>query len=375
MQFQQRFRPYFRKYFDFSSMLGEGSDTAFADGPERFAPSKWMHFVVSALRFSPWICALLLLVNTLLNFFLPSPQLENWGYWSEIVLTVSVGGLIGYGTNYLAIRMLFRPVEKRPLLGQGMIPAQRERIIYSLARGMHTHILSQSLIRKRLEESGLVHKLTDIFFSGTAGLGRDPQFRVEVKTLIRENMMAYFHKEEVRQELKEIINTQVEKKADKGLKKLVLNTYKRFNQEDYDALLDQIITDIPDSIDDVLDRYEDTLEEGVDWLEGNRRGAELWVMRLITSILNRLDIEGLLAKQMAHFDEAKLEKMVWEATNEQLLYIQYLGTVLGMLGGLVIWRPWIAGLYAGLALCVWGIDELWFRRQKAQAEKTSQQES
>jgi hypothetical protein len=49
-----------------------------------------------------------------------------------------------------------------------------------------------------------------------------------------------------------------------------------------------------------------------------------------------------------------------------LLYIQYLGTVLGMLGGLVIWNAWSLVVYIALGLVVWGLDELLYR-QKAQA--------
>ena len=97
-------------------------------------------------------------------------------------------------------------------------------------------------------------------------------------------------------------------------------------------------------------------------------------MRIFIDLLNRIDITDLLAKQMAHFDEARLEKMIWEATNEQLLYIQYLGTVLGILGGLLIWRPAIMGpAFALIFLILFGLDKLLYRlqsRRKAEVVDT-----
>ena len=85
-------------------------------------------------------------------------------------------------------------------------------------------------------------------------------------------------------------------------------------------------------------------------------------MNIFVDLLNRIDITGLLAKQMEHFDEAKLEKMVWEATNEQLLYIQYLGTVLGILGGMLIWQPQImGGIYILLFSFLWVLDNVIFK--------------
>ena len=190
---------------------------------------------------------------------------------------------------------------------------------------------------------------------------RDEALIVEAKIALNDMLTSYFEKEDVKAELMAIIDEQVEQKADKGLKRLVLNTYKRLNREDYDALLNQIISDIPNSVHDIIERWEGELEEGVNWLEENRRAADLFLMRLITNVLDKLDIEALLAKQMAHFDEERLERMVWDATNEQLLYIQYLGTILGMLGGLVIWNAWMIVVYLGVGLSVWGLDELIIR--------------
>ena len=366
MKSSTRFQYYFKKHFSFGQLLGgDEEETGKAPAFNRYKASPLKHALVTALRISPWICGLVLLVVLGLEIGLSEAEKAHYTSLIDILKTVSVGGLIGFGTNFLAIRMLFRPLKKRPLLGQGMIPAQRDIIIGSLAKGMHTHILSQRLIRQRLEESGFVKRINDVFFYGTIGMIRDKELISETKTALNKTLTTYFEKEEVKTELKTIIDQQVEQKADKGLKRLVLNTYKRLNREDYDALLDQIISDIPDSIHDIIERWEGELEEGIVWLKDNRRAADLFLMRLITNVLNKLDIEALLARQMAHFDEERLERMVWDATNEQLLYIQYLGTILGMLGGLVIWNAWMLVIYAGVGLSVWGLDELLMKVQKS----------
>ena len=75
---------------------------------------------------------------------------------------------------------------------------------------------------------------------------------------------------------------------------------------------------------------------------------------------------------MAHFDEARLERMIWEATNEQLLYIQYLGTVLGIIGGLIIIKPAVMG---PIFLLVFGIlylvDNLLYRLKQSSNTESS----
>ena len=40
---------------------------------------------------------------------------------------LSISGLIGFLTNWLAITMLFRPAKRRPIFGQGLVPAQKRQ--------------------------------------------------------------------------------------------------------------------------------------------------------------------------------------------------------------------------------------------------------
>lgn len=56
-------------------------------------------------------------------------------------------------------------------------------------------------------------------------------------------------------------------------------------------------------------------------------------------MIDQMDIYKLLRSQLTRFDEGKMEEMLWNATNQQLLYIQYLGGFLGILGGLILWQP------------------------------------
>jgi uncharacterized membrane protein YheB (UPF0754 family) len=56
----------------------------------------------------------------------------------QLLASMAAGGLVGYVTNYLAVRMLFRPRKpvRIPLLGirlQGLIPAKKAELVESLA--------------------------------------------------------------------------------------------------------------------------------------------------------------------------------------------------------------------------------------------------
>ena len=348
-----------------------------------------MKAIMTGLKITPWICGLgfgasffIIMVAEYgigVEFLQPIASLHTKldggsGPFRELINALNiicVSGLIGFGTNFLAIRMLFRPVERRPIWGQGLIPAQRTRIIYTLAKGMHTHILNQELIRKRVEDTGLVKKVNNLLMDGSSGMVQDTDLREELKSTLYQGMVDFAGREDIRKDIREMIDVRLEENLEGGVKKLVLQTYKRFNKDDYDAAIDKIIQDIPKVAQEVMNKMESQLDTVAAYIRKQKKFTEEQIMMVFMDLLNRIDITTLLANQMAHFDEAKLERMVWEATNEQLLYIQYLGTILGIFGGLLIWAPGImGGVYLFGFLILFALDQLLYRIKSKKTQKT-----
>lgn len=74
----------------------------------------------------------------------------------ELLLPPVIGAVIGWVTNYVAIKLLFRPHVPFSLLGyqvQGVIPKRRKEIARSMARTIEKELLSSDDLAKAL--SGL----------------------------------------------------------------------------------------------------------------------------------------------------------------------------------------------------------------------------
>ncbi len=75
-----------------------------------------------------------------------------------IVLPIAIGAAIGYVTNVLAIKMLFRPL--RPVLAfgrklpftPGILPRNRAKLAASLGNAVATELLSEEVVRGRLRD-------------------------------------------------------------------------------------------------------------------------------------------------------------------------------------------------------------------------------
>jgi uncharacterized membrane protein YheB (UPF0754 family) len=360
-------KKYFTRHFEFGKLFEpeEGPDGLTAP-PKRHASGGFKLFV-GILQILPWLCAAAFGLSFWIDFG-PQDTFTVMGYTLELnslMRVVSVSGLIGFSTNWLAIKMLFKPVYRRPIWGQGLIPAQKDRIVWQLAGGIHKHILSEDLIRQRIEESGIIKKVTEILIRGTENLLEDDEFREEMKSQVHKHLKENMEREDVRLRFSRIINEKLEENMQSGLKGFMFKTYKRLNKTEYEVALDNIITNVPDTVVEILDEIEEEKGNLILWIKERSADMEQFTTRLVQDVLERLNIREVLSRQMAHFDEAKLEQMIWNATNQQLLYIQYLGTLLGLLGGLLIWQPEaILVLYAGIIGILFGLDVLIHRLKK-----------
>ena len=381
-----RIKAYLQKYYPFESLFVRDGKAREDLHFNQYRLQSSMRIVMTLLRITPWLC-MLGFGGTFATIFISEGAdwmggmaLEIADFyqanqsWLQALNIVSISGLIGYGTNYIAIRMLFRPVQKRPIWGQGLIPAQKDRIIYTLAKGMHKHILSQELIRKRVEETGLVRKVNDLVMDGTMGLVQDQRLRYELKQFLYSVMEDWADRPAVRKEVVKIIDAQIEEKVEKGIERFIFETYKRYNRDQYEDAITKITEELPKVTMKVIERLETEMDTVAAFIRLQKVRSREQIMEVFIDLLNRIDITDLLAKQMAHFDEARLERMIWEATNEQLLYIQYLGTVLGILGGLLIWQPAMMGpSYLVIFGLLYGLDKVLFRwrEQRKAAQETA----
>ncbi|WP_456395390.1 DUF445 domain-containing protein [Desulfurobacterium sp.] len=90
----------------------------------------------------------------------------------QLLVPPIVGGIIGYFTNYVAIKMLFKP-RKAIYLGRwklpftpGLIPSKREKLALSIAKVVKENLLTEETVRKRLNEERVKKSIEDLINKG-----------------------------------------------------------------------------------------------------------------------------------------------------------------------------------------------------------------
>ena len=281
---------------------------------------------------------------------------------------LSVSGLIGFGTNWLAITMLFQPREKRAVIPQGLIPAQRERVIYRLSEAISRELINADIIKQKIQESGVIGRYRDLAVGVIRGVVEDPGFRTELKDLAAGYAQEVLGSEAVRREVAQLAVQKVEQQAGQGLGGVALRLYRTFAEDDFQRRVDRALDELPSAVVPLLDRIDTALDAVPAKVEARADEIEEAATRAVLSFVESFDIRAMIQEKARGFDEAQLENLLKSTSNEQLNYIKYLGAVLGVFGGFVIWQPVGAlALFVSVGLALWAVDEALVRARRARA--------
>lgn len=291
----------------------------------------------------------------------------------RFIIAPILGGIIGYITNDLAIKMLFRP-RKSIYIGKfhipftpGLIPRQKIRIAKSIGQMISGQLLNQETLREVFLSDEMLEKMGTKIRSFLQSLGEESR-------TVREVLGLYFEEEKIRQQ-SEVIRIKAANavsdriiRADAGriivdagwdalLEKASANKlfsvlmHNKHMQESLQSFLADKINEVieekaPGIIDNELDKVVmELLDTKVcdlyDRYQDKEETIVVYVLRLyqmvldnhMEKLLNAVNIEQIVFEKISAFDAVELEKMIFGIMKRELKAIVYLGAVLGFCMG------------------------------------------
>jgi uncharacterized membrane protein YheB (UPF0754 family) len=327
------------------------------EGPPRVRISnKWVLRLLLAFP-------LLLVSLFVLSFFWDFDGLSGsvFGYairFEGLLSILTISGLIGFATNWVAITMLFRPARKRPLLGHGLIPAQKDRIAFRLARAVSEDLINPEIIKRKIHESKAITKYREKATEYVRSIIDDPTFRHDLKALTYGYVDEMIANPEVRASIAKTIIEQIEDTIEENsFEKVALKAYSFIKGQEMQEIIEEAIQKLPGSVEKGLDKLDDYLDTLPDRIDANSDVIENVVTNLLYKLINQLDVHQLVEDNLRQYDEHRLEMLIKNASNDQLKFIQYLGAVLGTVGGFVIWEPFLSlGVLVAAAVLIISTD-------------------
>ena len=292
----------------------------------------------------------------------------------RMILAPLVGGVIGYITNDLAIRMLFRP-RKAIYIGRfhvpftpGLIPSQQGNIAKSIGEVISTQLLNEETLRQTLLSESTIATLRKKAKTALRVLSKDertvsdllkmPGIRDRVNVSVDDiqrkltaklcekiisAQLGYAVVDSVTGNTVDFINqnklfsmlldTNAQESIREKLAEKVNEIIAERAPDVSAAIVDRFRTDLMDArLCDLYAKYEskedmliDNLTELYASIVGNNLGK----------LLRAINIEKIVVDKINAFDAAELEGMIFGIMKRELKAIVYLGALLGFLMGFV----------------------------------------
>lgn len=275
---------------------------------------------------------------------------------------LSVTGLVGYGTNWLAIKMLFYPRRKRPLLGQGLIPSRKNQIVIRLGEQISKEIINSELIVEQIRKSGLVQKHRETMTASLRGLLEHPEFRSDLLELTQHYITEFLRSRDFQERVKDFVKG-IDFENVGVLEGGILRVYKMLTGDrDISGRLQEVITNLAFRMDRHEEKLFNFLNSIPDAMERESRMIEDYALDAMMFLIDQVNVQSVIIDNLQEFDEVRLEQLLWRSTSDQLNYIQYMGCFLGLVGAFFMWVPFESFVFASaLVLSVWGVDSLILR--------------
>jgi uncharacterized membrane protein YheB (UPF0754 family) len=191
--------------------------------------------------------------------------------WRYLMLPV-IGAIIGWVTNYIAIKMLFRPYRPIRIVGltiQGLLPRRRKEFAHSIARTVERDLLSTDDIIQ--------------FFEGV-------HWEEEVERAVEETLEARLNNKRIYRLLKTpilgLIGLEVIRQIKKALSRAIINKVSKHKEG-------------------LVEKFQESIE-----------------------------LKEVVTRKVEGFDMVKLESLLMDLISKELAYIEVVGAVLGFIIGL-----------------------------------------
>ncbi len=283
---------------------------------------------------------------------------------------VCVSGLIGFGTNWLAITMLFQPREKRPIIGQGLVPAQREYVAHRLAQAVSDELINAEILQDTLRRNKWPKRLRQTTTTVTRDLMDDPAFQAAATRWLRTTLHDVLAAPTTQERLRTAVLNALERENIPGMSGWMLRTVRNLRPDLVEEHVEALLSELPQAAPRLAKEMVSTAERVPGYLRLHGRDIDAASTLLLSRLIQHVPIDRIILEKVRAYDERQLERLLKRTTNTQLTYIKYLGAVLGMLGGWVIWAPGpalvvLGTLGGGVAL----LDVLLYRwKQQGDAE-------
>lgn len=275
-----------------------------------------------------------------------------------LLRSCSVAGLIGFGTNWVAIKMLFWPREPRPVFGHGLIPSQRDQLIDKVATEVLENLINEEIIFQKIEETKLVSRFTGAVLDKVQHMTAQPEFKDDLRRVILTYVAEMTSDPEFRAGLVDRADKSLEDFAGERFRGWLVKRLKEVWRAPLIGLVNSEVERLEQTIDEGLGHLDGVLERLPVALADRQEQIDRMLTQMLLGLVQEVDIRQIVYDQLATVTTEQLEQGFREFSDDKLSFITLLGGLLGVVGGtVIIWPLQSAAVLSGGLLLLWIADQ------------------
>ncbi len=292
-----------------------------------------------------------------LQFFLSPVDLERITTFSRPVAAILSPAVVGYWTNWLAIKMLFYP-RRRNAVWQGLIPARRSDLVGQIAAAVSEYLISPEIIQKYLRESGLLPESLNRLYPAVREVLSEKKLANEVRAILLQQVTRILEDPAIEERISAYLKERIKNWSGAGPGEKLLKWTRNIWEPVVLNVLKKELAALPAFLERLLPYFEDSLERLPEYLGENREQVEELFTRLLVTGLRSLELEGVVRQQLEKMDEAEIEQLITKTASTELVFIQTSGGIFGTLVGLTVVFPSLFFAFAGAGLVLFLVYRL-----------------
>ncbi|MDE7307999.1 MAG: DUF445 family protein [Lachnospiraceae bacterium] len=263
------------------------------------------------------------------------------------ILEPFIGAVIGCFTNFIALKMLFRPYQEVKIFGRklpftpGMIPKRKKEVAHAIGRVINDNLLEKDDIAEALTKETTVAKIRagimDYHLNipkakeGQRSAGdiiSDLVLKLDIKSVIAKEITNFMQEKLTGGFLAMFLNEKVIGDISDQIGEWIQTYMQNDGKEFIKKTIDHEIDELSDMrIEDILVKYNFDTEEMGQLIE--RKYKEI-VLQNYETIVDEIDIAGLVEQKICEMDMAQLEQLIFAVMKKELNAIVYLGALIGL---------------------------------------------
>lgn len=285
--------------------------------------------------------------------------------YSYIVAPI-VGAIIGYSTNWIAVKMMFRP-RKAIKIGRfvlpftpGIIPKNRENIARTISSAISKHLLTEEDLRNTLLSEDIENKILE---SIELALTDNPQRLGSAleEQIGKENLLGLsisvskkvsnaIYKTITEKHIGNILIDEIEKVVNEKIGgsifsifggQKIINSMKQNIQVKVDEYIENngesIINEMVESeINNLLNKsVSEVIKPNKEFYDAILKLYEQIVINKLPTVLSKINIQKIIEDKINSMDITQLEDLILKVMKKELNAIVNLGAVIGFVLGMI----------------------------------------